>query len=109
MLVSITADIGSIAVATALDRPAYVNQHIALCRPKDSVHRKRSLNRVSCTGDANVVGPAGYCWRNPLMGTVFEELTVAEETLDAIAADILAIEKEAHGLLDGLLKMPVTN
>ena len=25
-------------------------------------------------------------------------------TLDAIAADILAIEEEAHGLLDGLLK-----
>lgn len=38
MLVSITADIGSIAVAPALDKPAYVNQHIALCRPKDSVH-----------------------------------------------------------------------
>jgi len=38
MLVSITADLGSIAVAPKLDKPAYVNQHIALCRPKDSVH-----------------------------------------------------------------------
>lgn len=39
MLVSITADLGSIAVADdRLDRPAYVNQHIALCRPKDSIH-----------------------------------------------------------------------
>ena len=38
MLVSITADLGSIAVAQKLAKPAYVNQHIALCRPKDSVH-----------------------------------------------------------------------
>jgi type I restriction enzyme S subunit len=38
MLVSITADLGSIAVAPRLTTPAYVNQHIALCRPKDSVH-----------------------------------------------------------------------
>lgn len=38
MLVSITADLGSIAVAPRLKKPAYVNQHIALCRPKDSVH-----------------------------------------------------------------------
>lgn len=38
MLVSITADLGSIAVAPKLTKPAYVNQHIALCRPKDSVH-----------------------------------------------------------------------
>lgn len=38
LLVSITADLGSIAVAPKLDKPAYVNQHIALCRPKDSVH-----------------------------------------------------------------------
>lgn len=38
MLVSITADLGSIAVAPKLDKPAYVNQHIALCRPKDGVH-----------------------------------------------------------------------
>lgn len=38
MLVSITADLGSIAVAPKLAKPAYVNQHIALCRPKDSVH-----------------------------------------------------------------------
>lgn len=38
MLVSITADLGSIAVAPKLNKPAYVNQHIALCRPKDSVH-----------------------------------------------------------------------
>lgn len=38
MLVSITADLGSIAVAPKLDKPAYVNQHIALCRPKGSVH-----------------------------------------------------------------------
>lgn len=40
MLVSITADLGSIAVAPRLDKPAYVNQHIALCRPKDSVHSR---------------------------------------------------------------------
>lgn len=38
ILVSITADLGSIAVAPKLTKPAYVNQHIALCRPKDSVH-----------------------------------------------------------------------
>ncbi|MFM8443755.1 MAG: restriction endonuclease subunit S [Methylococcus sp.] len=38
MLVSITADLGSIAIAPKLDTPAYVNQHIALCRPRDSVH-----------------------------------------------------------------------
>lgn len=38
MLVSITADLGSIAVAPKLDKPAYVNQHVALCRPQDSVH-----------------------------------------------------------------------
>lgn len=38
LLVSITADLGSIAVAPKLDKSAYVNQHIALCRPKDSVH-----------------------------------------------------------------------
>lgn len=38
MLVSITADLGSIAIAPELDKPAYVNQHIALCRPKDRVH-----------------------------------------------------------------------
>jgi type I restriction enzyme S subunit len=38
MLVSITADLGSIAVAPKLAKAAYVNQHIALCRPKDSVH-----------------------------------------------------------------------
>ena len=37
MLVSITADLGSIAIAPKLDKPAYVNQHIALCRPKSSV------------------------------------------------------------------------
>lgn len=38
MLVSITADLGSIAVAPKLDKPAYVNQHIALCRPKKMVN-----------------------------------------------------------------------
>lgn len=38
MLVSITADLGSIAVAPKLDKAAYVNQHIALCRPKERVH-----------------------------------------------------------------------
>lgn len=38
MLVSITADLGSIAVAPKLAKAAYVNQHIALCRPRDSVH-----------------------------------------------------------------------
>ena len=38
MLVSITADLGSIAVVPVLDKPAYVSQHIALCRPKDGVH-----------------------------------------------------------------------
>lgn len=38
MLVSITADLGSIAIAPKLAKAAYVNQHIALCRPKDSVH-----------------------------------------------------------------------
>jgi type I restriction enzyme S subunit len=38
MLVSITADLGSIAVAPKLNKPAYVNQHIALCRPKKLVH-----------------------------------------------------------------------
>jgi type I restriction enzyme S subunit len=38
MLVSITADLGSIAVVPVLDKPAYVSQHIALCRPKEGVH-----------------------------------------------------------------------
>lgn len=38
MLVSITADLGSIAVVPVLDKPAYVSQHIALCRPKTGVH-----------------------------------------------------------------------
>ena len=38
MLVSITADLGSIAVVPVLDKPAYVSQHIALCRPKVGVH-----------------------------------------------------------------------
>ena len=38
LLVSITADLGSIAIVPVLDKPAYVSQHIALCRPKDGVH-----------------------------------------------------------------------
>ena len=38
LLVSITADLGSIAVVPELDKPAYISQHIALCRPKASVH-----------------------------------------------------------------------
>lgn len=38
MLVSITADLGSICVAPKMVKPAYVNQHIALCRPKDGIH-----------------------------------------------------------------------
>lgn len=38
MLVSITADLGSIAVVPVLNKPAYVSQHIALCRPKEGVH-----------------------------------------------------------------------
>ena len=38
MLVSITADLGSIAVVPVLEKPAYVSQHIALCRPKEGVH-----------------------------------------------------------------------
>lgn len=38
MLVSITADLGSIAVVPALDKPAYISQHIALCRPKEGVY-----------------------------------------------------------------------
>lgn len=38
LLVSITADLGSIAVVPELDKPAYVSQHIALCRPKEGVH-----------------------------------------------------------------------
>ena len=38
MLVSITADLGSIAVVPVLDKLAYVSQHIALCRPKEGVH-----------------------------------------------------------------------
>jgi type I restriction enzyme S subunit len=38
MLVSITADLGSIAVVPILDKRAYVSQHIALCRPKEGVH-----------------------------------------------------------------------
>lgn len=38
LLVSITADLGSIAVVPVLDKPAYVSQHIALCRPKEGVH-----------------------------------------------------------------------
>jgi type I restriction enzyme S subunit len=37
LLVSITADLGSIAVAPQLNKPAFVNQHIALCRPKSNV------------------------------------------------------------------------
>lgn len=48
MLVSITADLGSIAVAPKLDKPAYVNQHIALCRAKDSVH-PRWLGYAMCS------------------------------------------------------------
>ena len=35
---SITADLGSIAVVPELDKPAYISQHIALCRPKAGVH-----------------------------------------------------------------------
>jgi len=35
---AITADLGSIAVVPVLDKPAYVSQHIALCRPKEGVH-----------------------------------------------------------------------
>ena len=38
MLVSITADLGSIAVVPVLEKPAYVSQHIALCRPKVGVN-----------------------------------------------------------------------
>ncbi len=38
LLVSITADLGSIAVVPELDQPAYISQHIALCRPKTGVH-----------------------------------------------------------------------
>jgi type I restriction enzyme S subunit len=38
LLVSITADLGSIAVVPALVKPAYISQHIALCRPKEGVH-----------------------------------------------------------------------
>ena len=38
MLVSITADLGSIAVVPVLHKPAYVSQHIALCRPTAGVH-----------------------------------------------------------------------
>jgi type I restriction enzyme S subunit len=38
LLVSITADLGSIAVVPELEKPAYVSQHIALCRPKAGVH-----------------------------------------------------------------------
>ncbi len=38
LLVSITADLGSIAVVPALDKPAYISQHIALCRPKEGVY-----------------------------------------------------------------------
>lgn len=38
LLVSITADLGSIAVVPELDKPAYISQHIALCRPKAGVH-----------------------------------------------------------------------
>jgi type I restriction enzyme S subunit len=48
MLVSITADLGSIAVAPKLNKPAYVNQHIALCRAKDSVH-PRWLGYAMCS------------------------------------------------------------
>lgn len=40
LLVSITADLGSIAVVPELDKPAYVSQHIALCRPKAGVHSR---------------------------------------------------------------------
>ncbi len=38
LLVSITADLGSIAVVPVLHKPAYVSQHIALCRPTAGVH-----------------------------------------------------------------------
>lgn len=39
-----------------------------------------------------------------LVGFFKPELTESERTLEEISADILAIEKEAEGLLDGLLK-----
>lgn len=38
LLVSITADLGSIAVVPVLEKAAYVSQHIALCRPKEGVY-----------------------------------------------------------------------
>ncbi len=46
LLVSITADLGSIAVAPVLDKPAYVSQHIALCRPIDPA----GFIRKPCSG-----------------------------------------------------------
>ena len=40
LLISITADLGSVAIVPEIAGSTYVSQHVALCRPKEGVHAR---------------------------------------------------------------------